>query len=638
MAENVARSWSKNATHTRFVISAVVDPRTGRELSLKDAELHSIISQKKGQYMNPETNEYMTINEAMANGLIQVEEVTEHDLGGKNESFGIMTIRTVVENRPYSIIGAVDALTGNTLDVDEAVQCGLIDEISGFYVHPLKKEQYTFDKAISLGLLVVEYDDLDSANRQVKTTCYAIHHIVDPLQKKTVTFLEAVRMGLLDKNTADYVNKATDERMYVADAIDRGFIKATIVENPNEIELNPQNENIEKNFGKIKNKIWRMSAVNAFKRYINDLPPCENHSSTEVEDSEKQLGSTKYVDSEKLLSSTETVNVEKLLGSTKDVDSEKLLSSTKTADIAKMLGSTKDVDGGKLLRSTEAENGEKLLGPTKNVNVEKLLGSTETVDDEELLGPTDVVDVEKQLGSTKAVDGEKLIGSTKAVDIDKLLGSTKDVDGEKLLGLAEPVDDCPTARQRLMEDAHQTSDGKHSRVSSSSDDEIDIHLHKNTKTASKTPGTSTTTVLDTVAREIAEADNYKRTLIRTTNSDPGIAVFNTGKVIMISGGNATHDVAFDNADEDIAQTTVVSRSMSLETSSQDHQKLAKHDVIPTKTLKESNARDTVLPAKTMIYRPNDPIVNNIVANNDISTINTSTYGMLESNESPTLFN
>lgn len=57
-----------------------------------------------------------------------------------------------------------------------------------------------------------------------------------------MTFAEAVRKNLLDRETAAYHHNVDNEDIFVGDAIRRGFIKATIVQDPASLDIDPENK------------------------------------------------------------------------------------------------------------------------------------------------------------------------------------------------------------------------------------------------------------------------------------------------------------------------------------------------------------------------------------------------------------
>jgi len=53
--------------------------------------------------------------------------------------------------------------------------------------------------------------------------------------RRPIQFTEAVRRGLVDRDTGCYVNNVTNERMFAADAIRRGYYKGEVVDDPSAV-------------------------------------------------------------------------------------------------------------------------------------------------------------------------------------------------------------------------------------------------------------------------------------------------------------------------------------------------------------------------------------------------------------------
>jgi len=52
------------------------------------------------------------------------------------------------------------------------------------------------------------------------------------LLRRPIPFTEALRRGLVDRDTGCYVNNVTNERVFAGDAIRRGFYKGEVVDDP----------------------------------------------------------------------------------------------------------------------------------------------------------------------------------------------------------------------------------------------------------------------------------------------------------------------------------------------------------------------------------------------------------------------
>lgn len=51
---------------------------------------------------------------------------------------------------------------------------------------------------------------------------YSVHAVVDQRQKKKLPFHEAVNLGIIDKDSGEYVNNVTGEKLSAEEAINIG--------------------------------------------------------------------------------------------------------------------------------------------------------------------------------------------------------------------------------------------------------------------------------------------------------------------------------------------------------------------------------------------------------------------------------
>lgn len=249
----------------RFVIRAVLDPRDDKELSLQDAIAKGIVDQDHGLYVNPTTGETVSIPEAMNNGQIKVEFVSTKRSEEKIRAVGLITIKTMKDERPYQIDKVIDGRTGEKVDVEEAKARGILDMENDRYVIGFNNEELSVDMAIDGGWILVEYEDDSEPTWEVKT--YAVSAVVDQRLKKKVPFYDAVKRGLIEKDTGNYVNNATGERIYVAEAIKRGFLKARVVTDTSGLDIDAENKVVVERMDMIKKSVLKPVAVlNAFRK------------------------------------------------------------------------------------------------------------------------------------------------------------------------------------------------------------------------------------------------------------------------------------------------------------------------------------------------------------------------------------
>ena len=249
----------------RFVIRAVVDPRNGEPLSLADAIAAGIVDQEHGLYVNPDTKESASIVEAMNNDQIKVDYVSTKRSEEKVSAVGLITVKTMEDNRPYHIDQVIDGRTGEKVDPEEAKARGILDLENDLYVIGFNNEELTVDMAIDGGWILVEYEDESEPTWEVKT--YAVSAVVDQRLKKKVPFYDAVRRGLIEKDTGNYVNNRTGERIYVMEAIKRGFLKAKLVTDTTGLDIDPENKVVVERMDMIKKSVLNpVAALNAFRK------------------------------------------------------------------------------------------------------------------------------------------------------------------------------------------------------------------------------------------------------------------------------------------------------------------------------------------------------------------------------------
>ncbi|CAH1780721.1 unnamed protein product [Owenia fusiformis] len=251
-----------------FYIRAVIDPRTDAEMSIQQAVDEGVMDQKAGLYVNPKTGHSIPIPTAMSRGLILVDYTSTRKSAETKESFGLITIKTTKENKPYVITGVVDSSADDAvISFEKATEKGIIDLHDGVYRDPITKREQLLADAIDGNLVSVADQNGQNGETELVTKTYAIHHVVNQKLKKKITFSEAVRDGILDKNTGSYLNNITGERIYVGDAIMRGFLKATVVEDPTTLDIDPENKMVVSKVENIRKRLLQpMKALSAFKQ------------------------------------------------------------------------------------------------------------------------------------------------------------------------------------------------------------------------------------------------------------------------------------------------------------------------------------------------------------------------------------
>lgn len=239
-----------------FVITSVTDPRDDdQELSLQEAIMLGIIDQTTNQYINPDSGDACSITEAMNDGKIMFEFTSRKKIREEKKSYGIISIKTTKENRPYTISHVIDPSSEQEMTLSQAISKGIINKTDSTY-RTETGELISIDDAISSGLVKVEYHNCgDHPEAESTTRTYAVHGVLDKKTNQKVSFADALSSGILDKESGEYVNNVTMERLPVQDAIMKGFIKARIVTDTSKLDIDPENKMVVEKFASAKTKL-----------------------------------------------------------------------------------------------------------------------------------------------------------------------------------------------------------------------------------------------------------------------------------------------------------------------------------------------------------------------------------------------
>ncbi|XP_062597680.1 uncharacterized protein LOC134259100 isoform X1 [Saccostrea cucullata] len=245
-----------------FVITSVTDPRDeDKELTLQEAIMLGIIDQTTNSYINPDTGDTCSITEAMNNGNIMFEFTSRKKIREEKKSYGIISIKTTKENRPYTISRVIDPKTEQEMTLSAAVSKGIINKADSTYKTETG-DLMSIDDAISSGLVQVEYQNGGEHHEaESMTRTYAVHGVLDQKTNEKVSFADALNKGLLNKESGEYVNNVTNERLPVQDAIMKGFIKARIVTDTSKLDVDPENKMVVEKFASARSKLQAAKAL-----------------------------------------------------------------------------------------------------------------------------------------------------------------------------------------------------------------------------------------------------------------------------------------------------------------------------------------------------------------------------------------
>ena len=217
-----------------YSLKSVIDPRSGEEIPIGDAVRHQIVDKEKGLYINMVTEERLTIDEAIDRGLILTETV---DKAAKKETF--IEDRAKPSTSIYKLKKIRDPNTGEWFDPVEAERRGLVNKLLGQYINPLKGTKIPIAHAIRMGNIIAEeieepdYDDLPE-DEPIYATMEAMRDdsdlhidvVVDLRTGEEISLYEAMRRGIIDPISGQYIDLVTGRRYSISEALEQGYVRA----------------------------------------------------------------------------------------------------------------------------------------------------------------------------------------------------------------------------------------------------------------------------------------------------------------------------------------------------------------------------------------------------------------------------
>ena len=223
-AENRTSSRPRTVSETidTTQIRAVFEPQTQRFISVDEARQRGILDEENCEYLDVVSGQRMRLDDALTAGLVSTtwqEEVTT--------SSEITVSRSLLERSPterVTIVGVVDAKTGQKMSVQEAVDAGLFNKQAGQYVHPLSGEIISLVRAIDAGFVLTA----EPRGEEVlsETIRYNILSVMDTRTGQYITPVEATQLGILNMKAEVFIDVSSDQRMTLTEALKRGLVQA----------------------------------------------------------------------------------------------------------------------------------------------------------------------------------------------------------------------------------------------------------------------------------------------------------------------------------------------------------------------------------------------------------------------------
>jgi len=212
----------------QFTIISVIDPETGLDIAREEARHRGILDTENGTYRNTRTGEMLSLENAIDRGLVKV---------GKTPASGYAATSSLQETKSYTIVGAIDPNLKRRVDINTALQRGIIDEANGLYLgkdDAGNKFQIPISEAVKRGLVFVDASgtmQMQEGSRFINTTkTFSVQSVVDPATGKVISITEAIQQGIVDQSKGLYTHPVTGEIIPITEAVNRGLIVADVRE------------------------------------------------------------------------------------------------------------------------------------------------------------------------------------------------------------------------------------------------------------------------------------------------------------------------------------------------------------------------------------------------------------------------
>jgi hypothetical protein len=158
-----------------------------------------------------------------------------------------MGVLKVGDSQSYNIISKTESLVISSvfdhqlntyIDPNSAIRKKILDPYHGLYLNNLTQQSISIDDAMNKNLIIVQQQSSHSNNNQHndkyvistslirETRSYHLLGVRDYINNRELSVQEAIRLGILDKQNGQYINKKTNEIFTISEAIAQGHIRA----------------------------------------------------------------------------------------------------------------------------------------------------------------------------------------------------------------------------------------------------------------------------------------------------------------------------------------------------------------------------------------------------------------------------
>jgi hypothetical protein len=191
---------------------------------LRDAYSRGLIDSRQHHIIDRARQQNLSLADALKMGILKIGDAQSYNIISKTES---LVISSVFDHRSNTYI-----------DPNNAIRKKILDPYHGLYVNNSTQESISIDDAMNKNLIIVEQQSsvphsnpsndkyVISTSLIRETRSYHLLGVQDYVHNREVSVQEAIRLGILDKQNGQYVNRKTNEIFSISEAITQGHIRA----------------------------------------------------------------------------------------------------------------------------------------------------------------------------------------------------------------------------------------------------------------------------------------------------------------------------------------------------------------------------------------------------------------------------
>ena len=217
LMEEVERSPIRtDVVQESLTVTAIVDPTTGKDVSLQKAVKKGMFDPERGLVQNKLTGKMISLDDAVKQGLAKVE------VGDGKTSEEI--IRGIIVEK------VKDPMTGRDLKVSEAKRRGILNSESGFYVDHKTNTSMTIEDAMQNELIQGRKSAELAKTDKVKTDLRQINvsQVLDTRTGVDISMDEAVQRGIIDSKLTTYTDPRTGQSLALEEAMKEGLVSGSV--------------------------------------------------------------------------------------------------------------------------------------------------------------------------------------------------------------------------------------------------------------------------------------------------------------------------------------------------------------------------------------------------------------------------